>query len=280
MVTLARAAWIPVHGSAERDFKVTVAELEAHGPDVSGIILNSPSNPTGAVYTRDELAGILMWAADNGVWVLSDEIYGPMYYAAGGGRAPSVLDFEDALRQRVVLVDGASKGFAMTGWRIGFSYCADARVASAISALQSHTTSNASTPAQHAAIAAYEAAGDRAIRELLEAFGRRRERVLELVDQHLGGLSCVRPDGAFYLFLRTDSLYGGALSGSVDFCRWLLEEAGVALVPGDAFGDDRYVRLSFAAADAQLEEGIRRIGAALAPRAGRGQEASEVQARP
>jgi aspartate aminotransferase len=264
ILKLARAEWVPVHASEDRAFKPTVSELAAHGPRINGLLLTSPSNPTGAVYEKQELEAILAWAAEHEVWVLSDEIYGSMCWTAGQARAPSVLDFDETLLERVVLIDGASKAFAMTGWRIGFSY-SDPRLASAISALQSHTTSNPSTPAQYAALAAYEAEPprDEAIREILAAFARRRELVLALAQEHLADLSWVRPDGAFYLFIRTDSVYGDRFSGSVELCRWLIEEAGVALVPGSAFGDDRYVRLSFAAADAQLEEGIRRIGTAL-----------------
>jgi aspartate aminotransferase len=263
ILQLARAEPVPVQGAESRGFKLEPADLEqAWDEQVRGLILNSPSNPSGAVYGRAELERLVEWAAGRGVRVISDEIYGRLCYTEE--RAASVLDLDAGLREHTVVVDGASKVFAMTGWRIGFSY-SDEALAREVAALQSHTTSNASTPAQYAALAAYRASEEeeRPVREMIAAFRRRRDRVIELFRDQLPELPFVQPDGAFYLFFRANGAYRNGIVGSVSFCRWLLEATGVALVPGAAFGDDRYVRLSFAAADSQLEEGIRRIGAAL-----------------
>jgi aspartate aminotransferase len=152
----------------------------------------------------------------------------------------------------------------MTGWRLGFSVSTP-ELANRMAALKSHITSNASTPAQYAALAAYGGGTEpeREIRRMVEVFRARRDRVLELIRTRLPGLPALQPEGAFFLFVRTDGYYKPGRSGSVAFCQDLLERAGVALVPGAAFGDDRFVRLSFAAADAVLEEGVRRIAAAL-----------------
>lgn len=264
IIRLARAEPVEVRTREERDFKVAVDDLDAaYDPSVRGLIINSPSNPSGAVHDRDEFERIVRWAVDRDVWLISDEIYEGLCYVAD--RAPGLLDLDPALRRKAVLVHGVSKSFAMTGWRIGFSYC-DPELASAMGAVQSHITSNAATPSQYAALAAFSdpKAHDEALESLRSTFRRRRDLVVELLREHLPAMRYVRPDGAFYLFIRIDSWFGGEIRDSVALCRYLLEEAGVALVPGSAFGDDRFARLSFAASEEALTEGIRRIAGALA----------------
>jgi aspartate aminotransferase len=263
LVRIARARAVPVPSTADRGFKVDTTDLDAHFDDhVRGLILNSPSNPTGAVYSLEELAGLVRWAVERGLWVISDEIYGRICFNVS--RAASVLDLDPALLERVVLVDGASKAFAMTGWRMGFSYC-DPELATEMTALQSHITSNISTPTQYAALAAYRADPrvDHAVRAMVGVFRHRRERVLAMFAQHLPDAQIVPPDGAFYIFFRVDGYYRDDLSGSVAFCKWLLDRTGVALVPGVAFGDDRFARLSFVTSEDELVEGVRRMGEAL-----------------
>jgi aspartate aminotransferase len=161
----------------------------------------------------------------------------------------------------VILVDGVSKTFAMTGWRIGFSY-SSAALASRFTSLQSHITSGASSPAQAAAAAVYrdEARVQEAVTAMVRVFRRRRQRAAELLREALPDASFALPAGAFYIFLRVDSYYNETRSGSIDFCNDVLEHTGVAVVPGAAFGDDRYVRLSFAAPEAEILEAIRRLG--------------------
>lgn len=264
LIRLARAEPLEVRGDEARDFKVTAAQLdEVYDPSVRGIIINSPSNPTGAVYDRDEFESIVRWAVERDIWVISDEIYGRLCYVAE--RAPGLLDLDPAFMRSAILIDGASKSFAMTGWRIGFSYC-DPKVASKVGALQSHVTSNPATPSQYAALAAYGRAEERdaAVAELHASFRRRRDLVVELLREHLPQVGYVRPDGAFYLFIRIDSFFNPEAPDSIALCRWLLQEAGVALVPGAAFGDDRYARLSFASSEEALTKGIQRIAAAVA----------------
>jgi len=265
ILRLARAEPVPVHGDPARGFKVTPAHLDAAADErTRGLILNSPCNPTGAVYTRDELAAIDRWAAERGIWILSDEIYSRICFTADA--APSLLELPEASLDRCVIIDGASKTFAMTGWRIGFSYSSP-ELARHMAALQSHITTAAATPSQYAALAAYRAEGEHAaeLRAMSDTFQRRRDRVVALFRELLPGTEFVYPEGAFYLFFRVDGFFSGEVDSSVALCRKLIEDAGVALVPGSAFGDDRFVRLSFAASEDTLAEGIRRIARTLAP---------------
>lgn len=263
LVHLARAEPVEVRGPEERGFKVGVAELEEAAQGARGLLLNSPTNPTGAVYGRDELRAILEWAAERDVWVISDEIYARVCFSARV--APGVLELDPALLERVVVVNGAAKSFAMTGWRIGFSY-SHPEVAGRMAALQSHITTSAATPCQVAAAAAYGQSERReaAVGKMAAAFRARRDRLLRLFSELLPEVSYVRPEGAFYLFFRVDAHFSGPEDGSVELCRRILEEAEVALVPGAAFGDDRFVRLSFAASESEIEEGVTRLAGFLA----------------
>jgi len=258
IVHLARAMPVPVLGDAEWSLKVSVGDLDRWFDDaVKGLILNTPSNPTGAVYTQAELKAILEWAKRRGVWVLCDEIYRQIHY--GVGPAPSVLDFPDELLERVVLLDGASKSFAMTGWRIGFSL-APRDLAKTMNALQSHTTSGANTMAQWAAVEAY---GNDAVQAdvatMVTAFRKRRDGLVARFRAELPGVEYVEPLGAFYLYFRVDSLFGKAMKDATEFCRRLIVDEALALVPGAAFGDDRWVRLSYAASDEMIKEGVDRL---------------------
>lgn len=263
LVRIARAEPVFVQGPEAKGYRVGPEDLEAAtDPSVRALILNSPSNPSGAVYTRDELEAIARWAAERGIWIISDEIYARLCYL--GARAPGVLDLPRELLERTVLINGASKAYAMTGWRIGYSY-SDPVTAAELGALQSHTTSNASTPAQHAAQAAFTATPEQEaeLGAMAEEFAGRRDLVVARLGERLPGAGYVTPDGAFYLFFRADQWYTPDLPGSIALCKMLIEEAEVALVPGAAFGDDRYVRLSFAASRAELEEAFERLGRAL-----------------
>lgn len=264
LIRLARAEPVEVAADPAAGFKLTPAELDDACDDrTRGLILNSPANPTGAVYTLDELAAILDWAVDRGVVIISDEIYGSICYSAD--RAPSLLDLDREVLDHAVVIDGASKRFAMTGWRVGFTY-SDPALAAKIAAVQSHMTSNVCTPAQYAAIAAYSAEPleAEAVAAMTETFRHRRNFLVRLFRDSLPTLPFHHPDGAFYLFVRVDGHYGGEIRDSIALCKHLLEEAGVALVPGAAFGDDRYVRLSFAATEDDLSAAVRRIAATFA----------------
>lgn len=258
IVELARAEPVFVEGDPATGGKVTPDDLErAADRGVRGLMLNTPSNPTGAVYSHGELEAIARWAADRGVWLVSDEIYRRISF--DGPLAPGVLDLPRELLERVVLIDGASKAFSMTGWRIGFSYTS-AGLAEKLSALQSQTTSNASSPAQHAALAAYRAddAGNAEIEAMRIEFMRRKELLVSLFRERLPHVRFFEPQGAFYLWIDTGGLAREG-EGSIDFCERLLSDAGVALVPGAAFGDDRHARLSFAYPEATLREAVNRL---------------------
>jgi aspartate aminotransferase len=258
-VKLARA--VRCSPPADASLRVTPA-MSGRTPSTRGLLLNSPSNPTGVVYTLAELQALVRWAAERRITVVSDEIYSRICFTAE--RAAGILDLPDALLGDAVLVDGASKAFAMTGWRIGFSWSDNERAAR-FADLQSQITSGANTPAQHAALAVYrddQRVGE-AVHAMVRVFRRRRDAALAALHEFLPELNAITPDGAFFLFLRVDSFYRPGLEGSTELCHWLLDNAGVALVPGSAFGDDRCVRLSYALAEESIVEGIRRIAHAL-----------------
>ncbi len=263
LIKLARAETVYVPGDEADSFKVDVAMLEAASDDkTKGLILNSPSNPTGAVYSRDELDAIVRWAFARNIWIVSDEIYTRLSYDSG--IATSLLELDDAILGTTVIINGASKSFAMTGWRMGFSYCG-VELADKLAALQSHVSSNISTITQYAALAAYkaEAPQDEAMKAMIKVFHRRRDMLIDLLAENMPNSKYVRPSGAFYLFLRVDDQYDATCADSIAFCSRLLDEVGVAAVPGSAFGDDRYIRLSFAVSEEAMTEGIKRIARAM-----------------
>lgn len=265
ILTLARAEPRFVAGAEENDFLLTTADLDrVVTPHTRGLILCSPSNPSGAVYSLEGLQAVAEWARDRDIWLISDEIYRSIHFSDDGAAAPGLLDLPPESLGPWVIIDGVSKSFAMTGWRIGFSVSSP-ELARELTSLQSHVTSNAATPSQVAALEAYSRPDDAraAVQEMLTAFRRRRDLVVRLVEEHLPGFGYVYPRGAFYLFLRVDHTYGGAVQDSTAFAGRILEETGVAVVPGVAFGDDRYVRLSFATSDAILEDSIRRMAGVL-----------------
>jgi aspartate aminotransferase len=261
LIQLARAEPVFVQGSADRSYKVTVEDLEKVVGDgrVKGLMLNSPSNPSGAVYSRDELEAIGAWAAERGIWVVSDEIYRRIYFR--GTTAPGLLDLPSELLERAVIIDGASKAYAMTGWRLGYSYTSPA-LAAKLTALQSQTTSNAATPTQYAALAAYKrtAEADAEVERMRLAFEKRKDTVIRELREKLPDVPFVEPEGAFYFFIGTQGLARPG-EGSMELCERLLGEAGLALVPGSAFGDDAFFRMSFAYSEETLIEAIRRLAA-------------------
>ena len=257
IVHLARAEPIMVPGDGEWGLKISVKDLERYTDKlVKGLVLCSPCNPTGSVYTSSELQAIGDWANRHGVWIISDEIYRRIYY--GSGAAPSFLDLADEYLERTVVIYGASKAYAMTGWRIGAAY-APSHIAKALANLQSHTTTGANHPAQLAAAVAFsDPKVEQDVIKMTAAFRRRRDRLVDRFRTEAPGVEFVEPHGAFYLFFRVDGLHQKPVTGS-KFCERLLGEHGVALVPGAAFGDDRWVRLSYAAADKDIDKGVERI---------------------
>jgi aspartate aminotransferase len=263
LVNIARARPVEVFGDEARAFKVTPAELDrGMNERVRGLVLNTPCNPTGAVYTLGELGELAAWARDQGIWLVSDEIYRNIYYGDDRSAAPGILDLPESTLGDFVLVDGASKSYAMTGWRVGFSY-APTELSKKFTALQSQITSNTSTVSQVAALEAFSnvEAANASIAEMAAAFERRRDLVTRRMEELLPGVSFIRPEGAFYLYFRVDGLFEPGVEGATQWCSDLLERRGLALVPGAAFGDDRWVRMSYAASDDVLEEAFKRIAA-------------------
>lgn len=258
MLTVARATPVAVLGDAANGFRVGADDLErAATARTRGLLLNSPSNPTGTVYAPDEMRALLELAARQGWWVISDEIYRRLSYDGEASSARAV----SADVERLIVVDGVSKAYAMTGWRIGWSI-APRPVADAIAALQSHLTSNAAAVSQHAALAALDQhdASEASIGAMVHEFARRRDALLERAAR-MPGIDVVRPEGAFYLFARVDEALPGAEDAGSVFAARLLEESGVAVVPGTAFGAPAWIRLSYAAPLEQALEGLERMGA-------------------
>lgn len=263
MVKLAEGVPVTVHAGVEQNFKITPAQLEETiTPKTRMLLLCSPSNPTGSVYTRDELKALAEVVAKHpDILILSDEIYEHINYT--GWRA-SIAEFE-SVRDRTVIVNGVSKAYAMTGWRIGF-IAAPLWVAKATTKLQGQYTSNPSSIAQKAAEAAYLGPQD-CVETMRRAFLRRRDLIVGLLKE-IPGLRLNLPDGAFYVFPEVSAYFGKHCGNRIigdanDLAMYLLEEAHVAAVSGDAFCAPGYIRLSYATSDENIREACRRIAAAL-----------------
>lgn len=265
MVKLAEGKVVEVPAGIEHDFKITAAQLEqAITPATKMLILNSPSNPTGSIYTYDELKALAdVLARHPQILILADEIYEHINFV---GRVHSISEFPE-IRDRVIIVNGVSKAYAMTGWRIGY-LAAPKAIAKAVSKLQGQSTSGASSIAQKAAEAAYTGS-QQCVEDMREAFERRRDLIVELA-KDVPGWEVNRPDGAFYLFPKVESYVGKTLPSGKriesvgDYVMYLLEEAHVACVDGEAFCAPGYMRLSYATSDDNIREAIRRIREASA----------------
>lgn len=254
MVKLAGGKPVYVKATDATDFKVSVDMLlEATTPKTKLIIINSPSNPTGAVYSKQELETIVKFAVERDIYIMSDEIYSSLVYDGEEAISPASLS-EDA-KAHTIVVSGFSKAYSMTGWRLG-TLCAPDAIASAVANLQSQTSSNATSFAQFGALEAIvnETEADKAIAEMKVSFDRRRLALLEGLNS-IDGVSCRRAKGAFYLFPNISSF--GMTSG--DFCAKLLEEELVAAVQGSAFGSDENIRFSYAVSDETIQKGIERM---------------------
>ena len=245
-------------------FRVTIEQLEAAcTPRTKVLLFVSPSNPTGAVYPPDEVEAIGRWALERGIWVVTDEIYEHLTF--GEHRFSSMPTMVPDLAERCVVLNGVAKTYAMTGWRVGWMIAPRDVTRGRIN-FQSHSTSNVSNVAQRAALAAVT--GDLvAVGEMRAAF-ERRGRLMHSLLSGIDGVRCLEPQGAFYCFPSFEAVLGREIAGrrrttTLELCEVLLEEAKVALVPGEAFGAPGYCRLSFALGDDDLGEGLRRIATAL-----------------
>ena len=247
--------------TAARRFQIDVGELARRiTPRTRGLILNTPHNPTGAVYAPETLVGVAELVLRHDLVCIFDECYDELVYAPA--RHANIVRLVPVMKDRTVLVGSFSKTYRMAGWRVGF-VCAPGPIVRAMSDLQSHTTSNACSIAQYAALAALDPANDGFVSDVREALRCRRDRALGLLAR-VPGVDCVAPDGAFYLFPDVGGLLGRSYRGrrldGVDaFAEALLEHAHVAVVSGSAFGSDRHVRLSYAIAEDDVAEGMARI---------------------
>ncbi len=248
-----------IEGHKENHFKISPEDIRrAITPKTKVLIFNSPSNPTGAVYTEEEIRAIGKVVEEAGIWVISDEIYSKLIY--DGVKHFSIAGCSEALKERTVVINGVSKTYAMTGWRIGW-LAAPKEVAKAIDSFQSHATSNPTSISQYATLAALSGSEEE-LDKMREVFNDRRKFMIERI-RAIDGLSCIEPDGAFYIMLVVNKLYGKRfngrkIGGSMDVADMLLEK-GVAVVPGIAFGDDECVRLSYAISKEDIATGLDRI---------------------
>jgi aspartate/methionine/tyrosine aminotransferase len=269
-IALAEGVSVVLPTTAQDGFRVTVDQLEAaRTPRTKVLLFVSPSNPTGAVYPPAEVEAIGRWAVERGVWVLTDEIYEHLTY--GDHRFASMPVLVPDLTDTCVVLNGVAKTYSMTGWRVGWMLGPGDVITAAVN-LQSHQTSNVANVSQRAALAAVT--GDlEAVAEMRTAF-ERRGRVMHEMLAAIPGVTCLEPEGAFYCFPSFEGVLGRELAGrtpqsSLELCELLLEEAKVAIVPGEAFGAPGYARLSFALSDDALVEGVERIAKLLGARSGR-----------
>jgi aspartate/methionine/tyrosine aminotransferase len=255
---------VPVRTDETTGYLVTIDQLEEHCTDRTKVLLFvSPSNPTGAVYPPEQIAEIGRWAAQRGIWVVTDEIYEHLVY--GDARFVSMPVVAPEIADRCVVLNGVAKTYAMTGWRVGW-LAGPADVVKAAINLQSHATSNVCNVAQAAALTAVS--GDlSAVAQMRSAFNRRRQVMTSMLND-VPGIVCPLPEGAFYCYPSVKGLLGKQIAGqrpttSSQLAEVLLDDADVAVVPGEAFGTDGYFRLSCALSDADLEEGVSRLAKLL-----------------
>jgi aspartate aminotransferase len=256
MVKLAEGTPVIVQTATESGFRITPEQLrQAITPKTKFLILNSPSNPTGMVYTPEEVRAIAQVIVEKDIWVISDEIYEKILY--DGAEHLSIGSVSAAVFERTIVSSGFAKTYAMTGWRVGF-LAAPLPIVKAVETIQSHSTSNVCTFAQYGAIAAYEGSQD-CVKEMVEAFTERRQVMLEYLNS-IPGFTCIAPTGAFYMYPNISKLG----INSLDFCSGLLETQQVAAVPGVAFGTDDCIRLSYSTSVENIRKGMDRLAAYVA----------------
>jgi len=260
MVKIAGGVPVMIETKEKDNFKVTPEQIEAAiTPKTKAIIINSPSNPTGMIYSEEELKNIASLAVEKNIYVISDEIYEKLIY--DGYTHKSIASFNEKIKDLTIIVNGMSKSYAMTGWRIGYT-ASNEKIAKMMNSLQSHATSNPCSISQIAAQTALEG-GDASIIEMREAFEERRNYMVDRINS-IEGLSCLKPNGAFYVMMNIKKIMGReikgrTINGSKDFCEHLLETSKVALVPGDAFGAEGFVRWSYATSMENIKKGLDRI---------------------
>ena len=263
-IKLAGGVSVEVFADETQNYLVSVEQLEkALTPKTKVLLFCSPSNPTGSVYSADQVKAIGQWAYNKGLWVITDEIYEHLLY--DGATAPSICVLVPELADRTIILNGVAKTYAMTGWRVGWMI-GPKDVIKAATNLQSHLSSNVSNVSQRAAIAALS--GDlSAVHKMGEAFDRRRKLIVKLLNE-IPGVSCPTPTGAFYVYPSVKGVLGKEIRGkrpttSAELATLILEEVEVAAVPGEAFGPSGYLRFSYALGDEDIVEGIGRVNKLL-----------------
>ncbi|MDP4132618.1 MAG: pyridoxal phosphate-dependent aminotransferase [Bacillota bacterium] len=260
MILLSDGVPVILHTSEENDFKFNAKDLEALiTPKTKALILNTPGNPTGMVYTEEELRAIANVIEEHDIFVISDEIYEQLVYDMD--TPPSIASLGENIKNRTIIVNGVSKTYAMTGWRIGYT-AANSEITKLMSNVQSHYTSNPNSIAQHAAIAALEGP-QHSVLEMKKAFNERRLYMVERMNC-IPGVSCIKPQGAFYVMMNITKLLGKTagnrkIDGSDSFAQLFLELNNVAVVPCSGFGNDNYVRWSYATSMDNIKKGLDRL---------------------
>ncbi|MCK9442922.1 MAG: pyridoxal phosphate-dependent aminotransferase [Tissierellaceae bacterium] len=260
LIRIADGIPIYIQTNEENDFKFSINDLDnALSPKTKAIILNSPNNPTGSIYSEDELRSIAQWAVKNNVIVISDEIYEKLIY--DGKSHISIASFGEDIKNLTIVINGMSKAYAMTGWRIGYA-AAHEDIIKVMSNIQSHATSNPSSISQYASVEGL--LGDQSnIEKMRVQFEERRNYMYNTINS-IDGLSCRQPEGAFYIMVNFSKLIGKVIRGktissSLDFASLLLEEGKVAVIPGIGFGVNHFIRLSYATSLDNIKEGLERI---------------------
>ena len=266
IVTLSGARPLIIHTGAEQDFKITAEQIEnAVTPNTRAIVINSPSNPTGSAYNNDELEKLAECALRHGLLIISDEIYEQIVF--DGFHHTSIASISKEVQKQCVVINGVSKSYAMTGWRIGYIAAGDPEIVKQVSKLQGQSTSNPCATSQAASIEALTGPLDE-IHAMVREFEKRRDIIVERLTQ-IPGVSCRKPTGSFYSFPDFSGIYGKkdtngkVLKGSLDLSDYLLSTKKVAIVPGIAFGADAHARLAFAMSLEKIEAGTHRIKEAI-----------------
>ena len=261
LIGLAGGKTVYITAGSDNDYKITAEQFEKAVTDkTKAIILNTPNNPTGSVYSEEEIKAIAKVCEKYGIYCISDEIYEKLVYA--GEKHYSIACVNEFMKEHTIIINGMSKTYAMTGWRIGY-VAAPKAIAKAISSMQSHTTSNACSISQYASVVALnDPQGEVFCKEMQEVFDKRRRFMLEKLSV-MKGIKPVTPKGAFYVFVDVSGYYGKSfdgqvIDGSLTFANLALKK-GVALIPGVAFGDDNCIRLSYAISIEDIEEGLNRL---------------------
>ncbi|MCK5492813.1 MAG: pyridoxal phosphate-dependent aminotransferase, partial [Candidatus Omnitrophica bacterium] len=260
MVKASGATPVILNATKENNFKILPMQLrEAITPKTKLFILNSPSNPTGMIYSKDELQEIAQILVEKGIYCISDEIYEKIIY--DGQKHVSIASVNDKIKNITIVINGVSKAYSMTGWRIGYA-AGPKEIIKAMSNLQSHSTSNPTSIAQMAALAALEGTQE-PVSIMVSEFKKRRDYIVERLNS-IEGVSCIKTQGAFYVFPDVSKLFGKSFNGkeikdSMSLTELLLNEAKVAVIPGVAFGSDENLRLSYASSIDNIEEGLNQI---------------------